>query len=97
MYQPTLDEFVSLAGQGNLIPLYREILADMETPVSAFRKIDDGQTAFRITSYNVCYTKLLRCQKSFWKFVGILTLVMTVVALLGIAAAILVPTLMSGR
>jgi len=39
----------------------------------------------------------LVCQKSFWKFVGILTLVMTVVALLGIAAAILVPTLMSGR
>jgi len=39
----------------------------------------------------------LLCQKSFWKFVGILTLVMTVVALLGIAAAILIPTLMSGR
>jgi len=50
MYQPTLDEFVSLAGQGNLIPVYREILADMETPVSAFRKIDDGQTAFLLES-----------------------------------------------
>jgi len=37
----------------------------------------------------------LLCQKSFWKFVGILSLIMTAVALLGIAAAILIPTLMS--
>ena len=27
MYQPSLDEFIALAGQGNLIPVYREILA----------------------------------------------------------------------
>jgi len=50
MYQPSLDEFVSLARQGNLIPVYREILADMETPVSAFKKIDNGKTSFLLES-----------------------------------------------
>lgn len=50
MYHPTLDEFLAMAGQGNLVPVYRDILADMETPVSAFRKIDDGHTAFLLES-----------------------------------------------
>ena len=35
---------------GNLVPVYREILADKETPVSAFSKIDSGQTAFLFES-----------------------------------------------
>ncbi|MEJ2526224.1 MAG: anthranilate synthase component I [Desulfuromonadales bacterium] len=47
---PSRDEFLQLAGQGNLIPVYREILADMETPVSAFCKIDDRQSAFLLES-----------------------------------------------
>ncbi len=50
MYLPSANEFQQLTQQGNLIPVYREILADMETPVSAFRKIDDGQTAFLLES-----------------------------------------------
>ncbi|MCF6179686.1 MAG: MjaI family restriction endonuclease, partial [Geopsychrobacter sp.] len=50
MYCPSQHEFQTLAQQGNLIPVYREILADMETPVSAFRKIDDGQTSFLLES-----------------------------------------------
>lgn len=50
MYFPALSEFKSLAAEGNLIPVYREILADMETPVSAFKKIDDGQTSFLLES-----------------------------------------------
>ncbi len=50
MYFPSAQDFSALAGQGNLIPVYREILADMETPVSAFRKIDDGNTAFLLES-----------------------------------------------
>jgi len=39
MYYPSLSEFRKLAKRGNLIPVYREILADLETPVSAFLKI----------------------------------------------------------
>lgn len=50
MYYPRLDQFRDLAQRGNLIPVYREILADMETPVSAFRKIDDKETSFLLES-----------------------------------------------
>ncbi len=50
MYSPTRKEFLNLSTQGNLIPVYREILADMETPVSAFCKIDDKQSAFLLES-----------------------------------------------
>ena len=39
MVVPTLEQFVEKARRGNLVPVYREILADMETPVSAFRKL----------------------------------------------------------
>ena len=49
-YSLTLEEFRALAAEGNLIPLYREILADYETPVSAFAKIDHGPTAYLLES-----------------------------------------------
>lgn len=38
-YYPDKKEFIKRAGNGNMTPVYKEILADMETPVSAFRKI----------------------------------------------------------
>ncbi len=50
MIRPSLEEFKEKAKHGNLIPVYREILADMETPVSAFRKIDDGKYSFLLES-----------------------------------------------
>ncbi len=49
-FKPDLDEIAALAGQGNLIPVYREIFADLETPVSAFLKLDDGGDAFLLES-----------------------------------------------
>ena len=49
-YSLTPDDFRSLAKNGNLIPLYREILADYETPVSAFAKIDHGPSAYLLES-----------------------------------------------
>ena len=39
MYYPTLEQVRAMRGEGNLVPVYREILADMETPVSAFLKV----------------------------------------------------------
>jgi len=39
MHCPTRDEFLPLAGQGNLIPVTRRLLADFETPLSAYRKL----------------------------------------------------------
>lgn len=50
MYYPSYETFSSLAEQGNLIPVYREIMADMDTPVTAFKKIDDGSYAFLLES-----------------------------------------------
>ncbi len=50
MYSPDRESFSRLAAQGNLIPVYREIMADMDTPVTAFKKIDDGRHAFLLES-----------------------------------------------
>ncbi len=50
MYFPSLEEFRKKAARGNLVPVYKEILADMETPVSALRKIDNGDYAFLLES-----------------------------------------------
>ena len=53
-YVPTKEEFVRLAGEGyNLIPVYREVVADLETPVSAYLKIAghaDAGTSFLLES-----------------------------------------------
>src|SRR5262245_5237333 len=49
-YTPDFDAFRELAKQGNLVPVFREILADLETPVSAFLKIDRGGDAFLLES-----------------------------------------------
>lgn len=50
MFQPSLEEFKKKAKQGNLIPVYREIVADIETPVSAFGKIDNRRFSFLLES-----------------------------------------------
>lgn len=50
MYRPSLSEFREKAKISNLIPVYKEILADMETPVSALYKIDRGEHAFLLES-----------------------------------------------
>ncbi len=50
MYKPTLDQVRSLAGQGNLIPIARELPADLETPVSVYLKLRDGGSSFLLES-----------------------------------------------
>jgi anthranilate synthase component 1 len=50
MIAPSLSDFKRLATQGNLIPISEEIHFDWETPISAFRKIDDGRTSFLLES-----------------------------------------------
>lgn len=42
MYFPDKKKFLKLAKKGLIIPIYREILADLTTPVSAFRKLRKG-------------------------------------------------------
>src|SRR4030042_1254960 len=50
MYVPTLDEAKRLAAQGNLVPVYREVAADLETPVSAYLKVARGGHSFLLES-----------------------------------------------
>src|ERR1700759_1495891 len=50
MYSPKLDEFQKLAGQGNLTPVTRRLLADIETPLSAYRKIRGAGESFLFES-----------------------------------------------
>jgi len=47
---PSKAEFVKLAQQGNLIPVYAEILADAETPVSAYQKLKKTGSSFLLES-----------------------------------------------
>src|SRR6476660_4792375 len=49
-HHPPFDEFVRLASQGNLVPVYRRLTGDTLTPVSAFRKIQEGDWAFLFES-----------------------------------------------
>ncbi len=49
MYKPSLEEFKKNAQSGNLIPVYKEILADLDTPVSAYMKIK-GEYSFLFES-----------------------------------------------
>ena len=49
-YYPTIEEVNKLAKRGNLIPLYTEIDADLETPVSAYLKIAKGSDSFLLES-----------------------------------------------
>ncbi len=50
MLRPSLEQFESLSQRGNLIPVAREILADLDTPLSLFRRLDDGRTSFLLES-----------------------------------------------
>jgi anthranilate synthase component 1 len=49
MLYPDLEGFKALSSKGNLIPVYREILADTETPVSAALKLG-GSPSFLLES-----------------------------------------------
>jgi anthranilate synthase component 1 len=50
LLRPEQDAFEQLARQGNLVPVVREILADLDTPLSLYRRLDDGRTTFLLES-----------------------------------------------
>jgi anthranilate synthase component 1 len=50
MYTPDFEKFKKMAKEGNLIPLYREIIADTETPVTALMKLKDRPYLFLLES-----------------------------------------------
>jgi anthranilate synthase component 1 len=49
-YRPTLQEAKEMSAQGNVVPVYREVAADLETPVSAYLKIARGEHSFLLES-----------------------------------------------
>jgi anthranilate synthase component 1 len=49
-YSPTFDEFVGLAREHTMVPIYRQLIGDTLTPVSAFCKIQEGDWAFLFES-----------------------------------------------
>jgi anthranilate synthase component 1 len=49
-YSPSLEKFKGIARAGSMVPVFKEILADTETPVSAFLKIDRGSRSFLLES-----------------------------------------------
>ena len=50
MIQPSYKEFCALAKQGNLIPLYEELLMDLETPLSFFKRLERDRYSFLLES-----------------------------------------------
>ncbi|SMP38176.1 anthranilate synthase, component I [Neorhodopirellula lusitana] len=50
MHQPSPDEFAQLARRFDFVPVYRRLLSDALTPVTAFMQLDDGKAAFLIES-----------------------------------------------
>jgi len=50
MYYPKLEEVKKLKGKGTMVPIYREVVADLETPVSAFLKINCDGNSFLLES-----------------------------------------------
>src|SRR4051812_36872591 len=50
MFHPSFEEFARLAQQGNLIPVYQELLMDLETPLSFFQRLERDRYAFLLES-----------------------------------------------
>lgn len=50
MIYPSFKEFLNLSKKANVIPVYKEINADLDTPVSAFLKIKKDDYAFLLES-----------------------------------------------
>ena len=49
-FRPSLEEFLRLSRRGNVIPVYRQILADFETPLSAYLKLEGRGPAYLLES-----------------------------------------------
>jgi anthranilate synthase component I len=50
MHAPSFDEFKVLAARGDVVPVYRQLLADTLTPVSAFLRFGDHEDCFLLES-----------------------------------------------
>jgi anthranilate synthase component 1 len=65
LIQPSRDEFRSLARKYTVIPVWRELLADLTTPVAAFTRIVGSESGFLLESVEHGEARWSR-----WSFVG---------------------------
>lgn len=75
--QPSLDlqQFKALSSEGNLIPIYADLMADLETPVTAYAKLKSDSPAFllesieggeRLSRYTFIACRPRKIFKSYW-------------------------------
>jgi len=50
MFQPSFQEFTRFSRQGNLVPVYQELLMDLETPLSFFKRLKRDRYSFLLES-----------------------------------------------
>ena len=48
--EPSLEVFAGLAEKGNIVPVYTQLAADFETPLSAYLKLRDNRHSFLLES-----------------------------------------------
>ncbi|MDD3119065.1 MAG: anthranilate synthase component I [Victivallales bacterium] len=50
MFKPNYEEFVALSRQGNIVPVFSEQIADLETPVSVLSRFVEDENMFLLES-----------------------------------------------
>jgi len=76
--QPNIDlaQFEALSSEGNLIPVYADMMADLETPVTAYGKLKSDSPAFllesieggeRLSRYTFIACRPRKIFKSYWE------------------------------
>ncbi len=50
IFHPSKEDFIQLAREGNVIPVHTDLMADFETPVSAYAKLKSGGPAYLLES-----------------------------------------------
>ena len=49
-FEPSREEFLRLAREYTLVPVWREVLGDLETPVGVYRKLGAEPNSFLLES-----------------------------------------------
>lgn len=50
MFYPNLNEYMKMSSEYNLIPVYTDLFVDMETPISIFKKVCQGNHTYLLES-----------------------------------------------
>ena len=50
MFFPNIDEYLEMSNNYNLIPVYTDLFVDMDTPISIFKKVCQGQYTYLLES-----------------------------------------------